>query len=99
MSVQQRTNKNTIQHLTPQKKSYALALLPTANAQVIHLRDGEVVLYWKVLPADFKGKLTCPLVLGVSSVARRFHLDLEQSQQFIPTQLQAASIDQFHIPG
>ena len=45
MSVQQRTNKNTIQHLTPQKKSYALALLPTANAQVIHLRDGEVVLY------------------------------------------------------
>ena len=45
MSVQQRTNKNTTQHLTPQKKSYALALLPTANAQVIHLRDGEVVLY------------------------------------------------------
>lgn len=80
MSRQQRIPKYTTQHPTPKASPLALALLPTANAQVIHLRDGEVVLYWKVLPADFKGKLTCPLALGVSSVARRFHLNLEQSQ-------------------
>lgn len=45
MSRQQRTPKNTAQPLTPKPTSYALALLPTANAQQIHLRDGEVVLY------------------------------------------------------
>jgi integrase len=45
MSRQQRTYKNTAQHLTPKSSPLALALLPTANAQVIHLRDGEVVLY------------------------------------------------------
>lgn len=45
MSAQQRTPKNTAQPLTSKQTSYALALLPTANAQHIHLRDGEVVLY------------------------------------------------------
>ena len=45
MSVQQRTHKNTAQPLTSKPTPYALALLPTANAQHIHLRDGEVVLY------------------------------------------------------
>jgi integrase len=45
MSAQQRTPKNTAQHLTSKQTPLALALLPTANAQVIHLRDGEVVLY------------------------------------------------------
>ena len=45
MSAQQRTPKNTAQPLTSKQTSYALALLGTANAQHIHLRDGEVVLY------------------------------------------------------
>jgi integrase len=45
MSAQQRTPKNTAQPHTTKQTSYALALLPTANAQHIHLRDGEVVLY------------------------------------------------------
>jgi len=45
MSLQKNTYKNTSQHLTPKASPLALALLPTANAQVIHLRDGEVVLY------------------------------------------------------
>ena len=45
MSAQQRTPKNTRQPLTSKQSSYALASLATANAQHIHLRDGEVVLY------------------------------------------------------
>lgn len=45
MSAQQRTPKNTAQPHTTKQTPYALALLPTANAQHIHLRDGEVVLY------------------------------------------------------
>lgn len=45
MSRQQRTSKNTVQPLTSKQASHPLALLPTANAQVIYLRDGEVVLY------------------------------------------------------
>ena len=45
MSRQQRTPKNTEQLHTSNKTPYALALLATTNAQVIHLRDGEVVLY------------------------------------------------------
>ena len=45
MSYQQRTPKNTAQPHTTKQTSHALALLPTANAQQIHLRDGEVVLY------------------------------------------------------
>lgn len=45
MSAQQRTHKYTAQPLTPKPTPYALALLPTANAQAIYLRDGEVVLY------------------------------------------------------
>jgi hypothetical protein len=45
MSAQQRTPKNTAQPLTSKQTSYALASLATANAQHIHLRDGEVVLY------------------------------------------------------
>ncbi len=45
MSRQQRTTKNTPQHLTPQNTAQVFALLPTAQPQNIHLRDGEVVLY------------------------------------------------------
>jgi integrase len=45
MSAQQRTAKNTAQPHTTKKTPYALALLPTAQPQKIHLRDGEVVLY------------------------------------------------------
>ena len=45
MSAQQRTPKNTRQPHTTKQTPYALALLATANAQQIHLRDGEVVLY------------------------------------------------------
>ena len=45
MSAQQRTPKNTPQHLTPQNTAQVFALLPTAQPQNIHLRDGEVVLY------------------------------------------------------
>ncbi len=45
MSRQQRTPKNTPQHLTPQNTAQVFALLPTAQPQNIHLRDGEVVLY------------------------------------------------------
>jgi integrase len=45
MSAQQRTHKYTAQQPSPNASPLALALLPTANAQVIHLRDGEVVLY------------------------------------------------------
>jgi integrase len=45
MSRQQRTYKNTAQHLTSKPSPHALALLPIANPQHIHLRDGEVVLY------------------------------------------------------
>ena len=45
MSAQQRTPKNRAQPHTTKQTSYALALLATANAQHIHLRDGEVVLY------------------------------------------------------
>ena len=45
MSRQQRTYKNTAQHLTSKPSPLALALLPIANPQHIHLRDGEVVLY------------------------------------------------------
>ena len=45
MSAQQRTHKYTAQQPSPKVSPLALALLPTANAQVIHLRDGEVVLY------------------------------------------------------
>ena len=45
MSAQQRTPKSTAQPLTSKQTSYALASLATANAQYIHLRDGEVVLY------------------------------------------------------
>ncbi len=45
MSAQQRTQENTAQPHTTKQTSYALALLPTANAQAIYLRDGEVVLY------------------------------------------------------
>jgi integrase len=45
MSAQQRTDKNTAQPHTIKQTPYALALLPTANPQHIHLRDGEVVLY------------------------------------------------------
>jgi integrase len=45
MSRQQRTPKNTAQHLTSKPSPLALALLPIANPQHIHLRDGEVVLY------------------------------------------------------
>lgn len=45
MSHQQRTTKNTPQHLTPQNTAQVFALLPTAQPQNIHLRDGEVVLY------------------------------------------------------
>ncbi|WP_416548453.1 tyrosine-type recombinase/integrase [Limnohabitans sp. DCL3] len=45
MSRQQRTTKNTPQLLTPQNTAQVFALLPTAQPQNIHLRDGEVVLY------------------------------------------------------
>jgi integrase len=45
MSHQQRTDKTTAQPHTTKQTPYALALLPTANPQHIHLRDGEVVLY------------------------------------------------------
>lgn len=45
MSAQQRTTKNTRQPHTSKQSPYALASLATANAQHIHLRDGEVVLY------------------------------------------------------
>jgi integrase len=45
MSRLQRTYKNTAQHLTSKQSPHALALLPIANPQHIHLRDGEVVLY------------------------------------------------------
>jgi integrase len=45
MSHQQRTHKNTAQPHTTKQTSHALAMLATANAQHIHLRDGEVVLY------------------------------------------------------
>ena len=45
MSAQQRTPKNTAQPHTTKQTSHALASLATANAQHIHLRDGEVVLY------------------------------------------------------
>jgi integrase len=45
MSRQQRTPKNTPQHLTPQNTTQVFALLPTAQPQNIYLRDGEVVLY------------------------------------------------------
>jgi integrase len=45
MSAQQRTHKHTAQYLSPKQTSYALASLAPANAQVIYLRDGEVVLY------------------------------------------------------
>ena len=45
MSRQQRTTKNTPQHLTPQNTAQVFALLSTAQPQNIHLRDGEVVLY------------------------------------------------------
>jgi integrase len=45
MSRQQRTTKNTPQHLTPQNTARVFALLPTPQPQNIHLRDGEVVLY------------------------------------------------------
>jgi integrase len=45
MSAQQRTPKNTAQPHTSKPSPYALASLATANAQQIHLRDGEVVLY------------------------------------------------------
>jgi len=45
MSHQQRTTKNTQQQVTSKKTPLALALLPTAQPQNIHLRDGEVVLY------------------------------------------------------
>ena len=45
MSAQQRTPKNTRQPHTIKQTSQALASLATANAQHIHLRDGEVVLY------------------------------------------------------
>lgn len=45
MSAQQRTTKNTPQHLTPQITAQVFALLPTAQPQNIYLRDGEVVLY------------------------------------------------------
>ena len=45
MSRQQRTYKNTAQHLTSKPTPHALGLLPIANPQHIHLRDGEVVLY------------------------------------------------------
>lgn len=45
MSAQQRTPKNTPPHLTPQNTAQVFALLPTAQPQNIHLRDGEVVLY------------------------------------------------------
>ena len=45
MSAQQRTPKNTRQPLTTKQTSHVLASLATANAQHIHLRDGEVVLY------------------------------------------------------
>jgi integrase len=45
MSRQQRTPKNTAQPHTTKQTSYALAMLAKANAQHIHLRDGEVVLY------------------------------------------------------
>lgn len=45
MSAQQRTHKNTAQPLTSKQTPHALALLATANAQAIYLRDGEVVLY------------------------------------------------------
>ena len=45
MSRQQRTHKNIAQHLTSKPSPHALALLPIANPQHIHLRDGEVVLY------------------------------------------------------
>lgn len=45
MSAQQRTHENTAQPHTTKQTPYALALLPTANAQAIYLRDGEVVLY------------------------------------------------------
>jgi integrase len=45
MSAQQRTDKNTSQPHTTKQTSQALASLATANAQHIHLRDGEVVLY------------------------------------------------------
>jgi integrase len=45
MSRQQRRDKNTAQPHTTKPSPLSLALLPTANAQQIHLRDGEVVLY------------------------------------------------------
>jgi integrase len=45
MSRQHRTDKNTQQQVTSKQTPLALALLPTANPQHIHLRDGEVVLY------------------------------------------------------
>ena len=45
MSHQQRTHKKTAQPLTSKQTPHALALLATANAQAIYLRDGEVVLY------------------------------------------------------
>jgi integrase len=45
MSAQQRTYKYTAQQPSSNATPLAVALLPTANAQVIHLRDGEVVLY------------------------------------------------------
>jgi integrase len=45
MSAQQRTPKNTAQPHTSKPSPYTLASLATANAQQIHLRDGEVVLY------------------------------------------------------
>ena len=45
MSHQQRTHKNTAQPHTTKQTPRALASLATADAQQIHLRDGEVVLY------------------------------------------------------
>lgn len=45
MSRQLRTDKNTQQQVTSKQTPLALALLPKANPQHIHLRDGEVVLY------------------------------------------------------
>jgi integrase len=45
MSRQQRTTKNTPQQISPQNTAQVFALLPTAQPQNIHLRDGEVVLY------------------------------------------------------
>lgn len=45
MSHQQRTHKYTAQQPSPNATPLALALLPIASPQHIHLRDGEVVLY------------------------------------------------------